>query len=183
MQQATSRAGAQVGAQLDAQLGAQIEELHAMSLEPAADAEQLLRVLARHDIPQRDLARACNMLDGTLSRVLSGTYPVTLRIVRALFDMTGDTELVELLSTRRHAVIAVPSTGDRSPDLHHAYMDAQQAVHEVMTGVSALLTRPPNDNDRSVTDQRIDRAIAALQRLRRAATRKPAPAARIGGAA
>lgn len=151
-----------------------------MSLEPAADAELLLRVLARHDIPQRDLARACNMLDGTLSRILSGTYPVTLKVLRALFDITGDTELVELLSTRHHTVIAVPSTGDRSPDLHHAFMEAQQATHEVMSGVSTLLTRTPTDTDRSVTNQRIDKAIAALQRLRRAATRKPA---RLGGAA
>jgi hypothetical protein len=91
-----------------AQLGAQAAEYGQPSMaEMTADLDILQRVLARHGVSQDALARRLNLNPGYLSRVLSGQFPVTFAIFRAVWELTRDPELVALLDSPDHRLLVV----------------------------------------------------------------------------
>lgn len=59
--------------------------------------EMLSRVLTRHNLKQVELADQCQISEAQLTRVIQGTRPVTAEIIRGLWALTQDNEIVSLL--------------------------------------------------------------------------------------
>lgn len=83
-----------------------------MSSEIQHDSDVCQRVIGRHGVSQRDLARESGIADGQLSRYLSGQYPLPVSVFAALWRLTRDADLLSILNApstaRELVIIAVP---------------------------------------------------------------------------
>jgi hypothetical protein len=133
------------------------------------EADILLRVLARHRVAQGRLAKAANVSDGHLSRMLSGAHPVTLAVIRAALAMTMDPELLGAIDHDSYALVAVPRPA-LPRDRHAAYLASIRATHDAALAAADLFRAVPAAGAADRVAAACDAAIAALAALKHTVT-------------
>ncbi len=117
-----------------AQPGAQLDQDFSPDMLPT-DTAVILRVLDRHGLSQAWCAEQINKEPGYISRVLSGKYPVPHELVRKVFRVTGDAELLELIcprdSTLKLISISRAHLAQCSNDVTRQYLNATQSMASV----------------------------------------------------
>lgn len=109
--------------------------------------EMLSRVLDRHQLKQVELASQCQISEAQMTRVIQGSRPVTAEIIRGLWDLTQDPEIVALMiGTKEFSLIK--HIGKDLPK--------SQAEQFVVRACAAVMTDIGSDT--STEDSRLQRA-------------------------
>jgi transcriptional regulator with XRE-family HTH domain len=135
-----------------------------------AHNELIARVMQRHEIQSLDLAAESQLSESTICRILKGTRVVTPEVLRALYTLTQDNELINFLFGTKHYTL-IKHEGSTLPKAQLECL-AVRALSLVMsqTGIGGQTTE---------TNQRraigIDEAITSLMSLRSKLVNATAP--------
>lgn len=134
-----------------------------LTMEERRETPVLLRITERHGVSVQRLALAAKRDASYVSRILSGQYPATADLLTALFELTADPEIIELVVGGAETVTIVP---DAPMDLSHIAASAARMANQVVS--EALhLSGAPTRSQRDGLILACDRALAAIAALRR----------------
>lgn len=138
--------------------------------ETRADTLLLLAICDRHRVQQEDLARACNLDRSYISRLQAGRFAVPVVVFRALWDLTGDADLLAYLGSPTRVVVGCPRAS--TPSHHEAYVAAAGRTQAALLAAHELLyarhtLSPEAASDPADLLHATTQAIAALVELQR----------------
>lgn len=125
------------------------------------NAAVIVRVLHRNNLRNLDLADATGLSESTISRMVNGHATVSLEVVRALWQLTNDNELVSIALGDPHAVVV--SMNDQTPRPQTFY--SQRALASCAALVSTLTRDEPRVSKQAMRQLASD-TIAALHLFR-----------------
>ncbi|PCI10404.1 hypothetical protein COB72_03375 [bacterium] len=127
----------------------------------SAHNELIARVLARHNIEQVQLADECQLSESTISRIIHSQRVVTPEVLRALYKLTNDNELIAYLFDTKDFTLIKHINSD---------LPQQQIESLAVRACAAVLsdtgskTGTPEDGIKRTSI--IDEAITSLMTLR-----------------
>ena len=126
-----------------------------------AHNELIARVMRRHNIQNLDLAAESQLSESTICRIVKGTRVVTPEVLRALYKLTNDNELITYLFDTKDFTL-IKHAGSSLPKAQLECLTVR-ALAMVMsqTGVHG---QTPETNQRRASI--IDEAITCLMSLR-----------------
>lgn len=125
------------------------------------NAVVIRRVMDRHNLRNLDLACATGMSESQISRMLSGQATISLEVMRSVWQLTSDHELIALAFGDPHAVVF--SMQDRASRSQTFY--SQRALASCSELVNALVGRDPQKKKSQIVQITGD-CIADLFRFR-----------------
>lgn len=126
-----------------------------------AHNDTLARIMQRHGISQLELATESQLSEPTISRVINGKRVVTPEIIRALWRLTLDTQIISMLTGMSEFSIIRSRDSSLTPEQAECLM--VRALGQLM---SSYATTPRTDDERAARVQLIDEAINAVLTFR-----------------
>lgn len=154
--------GAQGGAHVHPDNGAQ---------DMSASHHLVVTIVSDHKVSQRDIARATNRTEGTISRILSGSMPIPAEMLAYLWQRTADGRIAEYLglggdgpgSVELIPVVARAGDAGRASD---DLMQAMHATHSALTDAAASLLHGVDHEGLRLIDQAIGHLVTLGRSLR-----------------
>lgn len=128
----------------------------------AAHNDLIARVMHRNNIAQVDLADKCQLSESTISRIISGDRVVSPEVIRALYELTSDPEMLCFLFGGETISLVRPT--DEKLTKSQAESRAVIACSSVLIDTGASVGTHDDGIKRMAT---IDKAINSLADLRR----------------
>lgn len=119
--------------------------------------ETIATVMDRHGISQAELAARSQLSKPVISRIVNGTRVVSPEVVRGLWELTLDTQIIAMLTGM--GSFALLRCGNSSLTKSQAECLMVRACSQVM---SEYATSPTTDDQRAERAQLIDEAINSL---------------------
>lgn len=127
----------------------------------AAHNDLIARVMHRNNIAQVDLAYECQLSESTISRIIHSQRVVTPEVIRALYKLTEDPEMIAFIFGTPNFALIKHTGSDLSKS--QAECLAVIACSKVMSKTG---TPSPSRDDRFNRIAMIDKAMTSLAALR-----------------
>lgn len=128
------------------------------------------RVLDRYNLTQDQLAREAQVCHSHLSRMLSGERTLSPEVLRALWKMTHDPELLDAITGETGTIYIYDRKGDGDPDELKA-----NCIVSLAYMLNQCHTPITSDDDRIQRVADIDKTMSALASMRSSLLSSPLP--------